>query len=212
MKYFTIFAIMSCAFSSFAQKIDEDLLINQNVIGYIVLNDGDTTHGHVKISARVKNQIRVKFTDETGAIRIYRAKKGEIKGYGFQTVSNSSETMKKWRHFTVKTVSQAPAIFGSKTVFLEAKSTGDLMLYSFYIQRNTDRESPYQHSFYMEGAGFEFTEVTSRNFDRITDILGEECSKIRKSVGQLSFYDFDRIVTFYNRCEEQKELINTKGQ
>ena len=47
------------------------------------------------------------------------------------------------------------------------------MLYSLYIQRNTNRESPYQHSFYIEGAGFEFTEVTSSNFDRVTDILGE---------------------------------------
>ncbi|MGB0861679.1 MAG: hypothetical protein ACPG19_04430 [Saprospiraceae bacterium] len=203
---------MNFAISSFAQKIDEDLLINENVIGYVLSNDGDTIHGEVKISTRIKNQIRVKFIDNAGDVKTYRAKKGEIKGYGFQTVSNSSNTMKKWRHFIVKKVKHAPAIFGSKTVFLEIKSTGDLMLYSLYIQRNTNRESPYQHSFYIEGAGFEFTEVTSSNFDRVTDILGEECSKIRKSVGQLSFYDFGRIVSYYNHCEEQKALINTKGR
>lgn len=212
MRYFTIFAIMSCAFSSFAQKIDEDFFFNQNTIGYVVLNDGDTIHGQVKVSTRVKNQIRVKFSDAAGGIRVYRAQKSKIKGYGFETASNESETMKRWRHFTIKKVGQAPAIFGSKTVFLETKSTGDLMLYSFYIQRNTDRESPYQHNFYMEGAGFEFTEVTSSNFDRITDILGKECSKIRKSVGQLSFYDFDRIVTYYNRCEQERSLINAKRE
>ncbi len=186
----------------FAQNIGEDILINKTVTGYILLENGDTLNGKIKVSNRAKNQVRVKFTNSDGKSTTYKAKKNKLKGYGFETKLGRDATNTKWRHFKLRKVDQPPMIFASSTVFIEIKATGALNLFNFYVETNTQTNSPYKHYYFMEGLGFSFQKISRENFDKITTQLGKNCSKIRRTSGQLSFYDFDRIVTFYNQCQE----------
>lgn len=202
MKILSCILFISWANIVLAQNIGEDILINKTVMGYVLLENGDTLNGKIKVSNRAKNQIRVKFTNEKGKSTTYKSKKKQLKGYGFQTKLGRDATNTKWRHFKLKKVDQRPMIFASTTVFLEIKAVGVLNLFNFYVETNTQTESPYKHYYFIEGQGYSFQKIYQDNFDKITTQLGKNCSKIRRTSGQLSFYDFDRIVTFYNQCQE----------
>lgn len=63
------------------------------VNGYIILPAGDTLRGQLKFGGlwAATNTIRVTFVDNAGIPKRYRAKKGEVVGYGFESLGASKD-------------------------------------------------------------------------------------------------------------------------
>lgn len=198
-------------YSLFAQTIDEDAMINKDVPGYIITENGDTIEGKVKVANRAKNQVRVKFTPQSSfKSSTYKAKDKELLGYGYQTIENSYSKQKvyRYRHFLVKEADQPPVPFSSSTVFMEAKATGSVNLYSYYVESNTQVESTYLHYYFMEAKYSENTDemrqrkVLRGDFERIAESFTEDCPGIRNKIGSAYGYaNLDRIIIEYNNCQ-----------
>lgn len=204
MKNTLILLFIFSSFSMIAQDIDEDVMINKSVPGYIITNIGDTINGRVKVQNRAKNQVKVKFTKEgTRKEKSYKPK--DIKGYGYQTFHNNNATQKvrRDRHFLKKTADQPPVPFSSKNVFMEVKAQGKAILYSFYKQNNSNVESTYTHYYFLEFQdGSRERKITKDDFDWAVPAFLEDCPKISNLIStQLGYSKLEQIVNIYNNCE-----------
>ena len=180
MRYILLMFFVISAFSVKAQKFDEDKKIDQLVPGYVILEQGDSVKGKIKVQTRSKNQVRVKFTDKEGKKFTYKPK--EILGYGYQTVVNndSRQVVYYWRHFHQKKADMAPVPFGSKTVFMEVKAYGKAILYSYYVQRNEEVAMTYMHFYYLKFEdGSRERMITQDDFDWAVPAFLEDCKKNR---------------------------------
>lgn len=220
MKHITLFVlfVFYSGYGLLAQTIDEDLMIDNDVPGYVIMANGDSISGKVKVSSRSKNQVRVKFTPQSSFKSItYKAKDKELKGYGYQTIENNDSPQKVYyyRHFALKEADQPPVPFSSSTVFMEIKAKGSVNLYSYYVESNTQVESTYLHYYFMESKFSDKTDeirrrkVLREDFERTTESFTEDCPAVRNLIGNAYDYsNLDRIVSEYNAC--QKEIIKKK--
>ena len=215
MKHLTLFVLLVFYSGySLAQTIDEDSMIDNDVPGYIIMTNGDSISGKIKVSTRSKNQVRVKFTPESSfKSTTYKAKDKTLLRYGYQTIQNSGSIQKvyKYRHFALKEADQPPVPFSSSTVFMEIKAKGSVSLFSYYVESNTQVESTYLHYYFIESKYSENTDeirrrkVLREDFERTAESFTEDCPAIRNKIG--SAYDYsnlDRIVLEYNACQKEK--------
>lgn len=221
MKYLYLLPILVFITSlSFAQDIDEDVMIGRVVKGYIIFsNTSDTTWGIVKVSTRTTNQIKVNFlADSTSRWKTYKARKKKIIAYGYETKEHttSAQPIKPWRHFLVKEADQPPAPFTSRTVFMEVKAIGDINLYSYYVIADLKTEITYKHNYYIEQKfseaidAYRTRKVTRDNFEPILQSFIEDCPEIEKKLSYLLDYStLPRVIEIYNKCE--KENIGCGG-
>ena len=216
MKHLTLFVLLvfCSGYNLFGQTIDEDLMMDNDVPGYIITQRGDTIKGKVKVANRAKNQVRVKFTPQSKfKSTTYKAKDKDLLGYGYQTIENNGSQQKvyKYRHFLVKDADQPPVPFSSSTVFMEIKAMGSVSLFSYYVESNTQVESTYLHYYFMEAKYSKNTndirqrKVLREDFERTVESFTEDCPAIRNKIG--SAYDYsnlDRIIIEYNSCQTEK--------
>lgn len=76
--WFTLFFITSIITGKSATLVD----------GYIVLPNGDTLRGQIKFGGlrEATNWEEVTFVDKNGVEKKYKAQKGEVKGYGYESM------------------------------------------------------------------------------------------------------------------------------
>lgn len=199
----TILGLLAISINIQAQ-IDEDVMFNQSVPGYIITEEGDTIKGRVKVNTRAKNQVKVRFSPPEGRSKKYTPK--DILGYGYQTVENSHSAYRvpRWRHFLRRTSDQPPIPFSSTNVFMEVKASGKAMLYSFYKQNNAEVSSKYQHYYFLEFKdGTRERKITQDDFDWAVPAFLEDCPRITNLVGSsLGYADLEEVVDIYNNCSE----------
>jgi hypothetical protein len=85
MKYCIFIILIVSSLNLQAESFDEDINIHQEVLGYIIQNNGDTIVGKIKVQTSSKNQIKVKFVFENGRKKTFRPK--NLIGYGYRTGS-----------------------------------------------------------------------------------------------------------------------------
>lgn len=222
MKYLVLFVLfVFCSGSSlFAQEIDEDFMIDKDVPGYIIMNNGDTITGKIKVSTRSKNQVRVKFTPKDSfKSKTYKAKDKNILGYGYTTQENNytDHVVYRNRDFKLKEADQPPVPFSSHIVFMEIKAVGEVNLYSYYVESNTQVASTYLHYYFMETKFSENTneirkrKVLREDFERTVESFTESCPAVRNLIGNAYDYsNLDRIVVEYNNCRTKTVLGGTE--
>ena len=211
-----VLLIFCSSYGLFAQEIDEDFMIDKAVPGYIIMNNNDTILGKVKVSSRSKNQVRVKFTKQSSfKEKTYKAKDKKLLGYGYTTQENNDteQVVYRKRNFRLKKADQPPVPFSSNIVFMEAKAIGQVNLYSYYVESNTQVTSTYLHYYFMEAKYSENTEeirerkVMREDFERITESFTEDCPVIRNKISiAYDYSNLDRIVVEYNNCQQKKKI------
>ena len=218
MKYLFLFVLLvfCSGYSLFAQEIDEDFMIDKDVPGYIIMNNNDTIQGKIKVSTRSKNQVRVKFTPQSSfKTKTYKAKDKTLLGYGYTTQENNgaNQIVYRNRDFKIKEADQPPIPFSSHTVFMEAKAVGEVNLYSYYVESNTQVASTYLHYYFMESKFSDKTnelrkrKVLREDFERTVESFTESCPPVRNLIGNAYDYsNLDRIVIAYNNCKN-KEIL-----
>jgi hypothetical protein len=221
MKHLVLFLlfVFCSTYALFAQEIDEDFMINKDVPGYIIMTNNDTILGKVKIATRSKNQVRVKFTPQNSfKTKTYKAKDKKLLGYGYTTQQNNDtkQIVFRNRDFLLKEADQPPVPFSSNTVFMEIKATGQVNLYSYYVESNTQVASTYLHYYFMDAKYSDNTEETRErkvmreDFERITESFTEDCPIIRNKINiAYDYSNLDRIVAEYNNCQNKKNLGGT---
>ncbi len=207
MNHILIMTFLFFALTMQAQDIDEDVMINKSVPGYIIKESGDTIKGRVKVQTRSRNQVKVKFIAE-GTFKEKSYKPKHLLGYGYQTRENnySKQKVERYRHFLKKEADQPPVPFSSKLVFMEVKAQGKAILYSFYKQSNSQVESSYIHYYFLEFAdGSRERKITKDDFDWAVPAFLEDCPKISNLIGtRLGYSKLEEIVRIYNNCDNYK--------
>lgn len=216
MKYIALFIFLISSSSLFAQEIDEDHMIDKDVPGYIIMTNNDTLQGKVKVSSRSKNQVRVKFTQQSSVkSRTYKAKDKKLIGYGYTTQENNDtrQIVYRKRDFRLKQADQPPVPFSSDIVFMEVKASGQVNLYSYYVESNTQVSSTYLHYYFMDSKYSDNTDevrkrkVMREDFERITESFTEDCPVIRNKISiSYDYSNLDRIVAEYNNCQNRKTI------
>jgi hypothetical protein len=208
MKYFIIIILIIRSLNLQAQSFDEDIMIHQEILGYIITNDGDTTIGKIKVQTRSKNQIKVKFVFENGRKKTFRPK--NLIGYGYQTRVSCGNPRDpnyyRYRHFLRKTADDKPMPFSSKTVFMEVKESGRAILYSYYLQNNENVENKYIHYYYLQFQdGTRERKITQDDFDWAVPAFLEDCKEMTNLVNtRMGFANLEELVKIYNECQIQE--------
>jgi hypothetical protein len=197
-----------------AQSFDEDINIHQEVLGYIIQNNGDTIVGKIKVQTRSKNQIKVKFVFENGRKKTFRPK--NLIGYGYQTRVNCGNprdsSYYRYKHFLKRTANDKPMPFSSKTVFMEVNISGRAMLYSYYVEDDGNVENnnnvcnKYIHYYYLEFKdGTRARKITQDDFGWAIPTFLEDCKEIADLVRiRMVFANLEELVKIYNECEIQE--------
>ena len=204
MKISTLLLLLFLGNGLLAQQFDEDRMLSQLVPGYVVLQNGDTLKGKVKVQTRSKNEVKVKFYNlEEEKREIYKPK--QILGYGYQTTVSTAEgqVIYSWRHFITKKADMRPKTFASKMVFMEVIKSGKAILYSYYVEFNEKVALTYKHYYYLEFESGMFKLVTEDNFGWTVPEFLEDCQKIATIVGtRMGYSNLEEMVEIYNSCDE----------
>ncbi len=196
-----------------AQEIDEDIMLNKAVKGYIVFENQDTTWGRVKISTRANNQIKVNFlADSTHRWKTYKAKNEKVAAYGYVVRENviTPQIVNRWRHFKRRTVNQPPTPFSSSTVFMECKAAGEINLYSYYVLLPLYVETTYEHyyiieqKFAVDAEEYRRRKITRDNFEKWIAAFSEDCKKVEELSALYS--NFEKVIELYNECQMERVL------
>jgi hypothetical protein len=201
MKYCIFIILIVSSLNLQAESFDEDINIHQEVLGYIIQNNGDTIVGKIKVQTRSKNQIKVKFVFENGRKKTFRPK--NLIGYGYRTGSPPPTCSPyRYRHFLKRTADDKPMPFSSKMVFMEVKASGRAILYSYYVQNNENVENKYFHYYYLQFNGTRERKITQENFDWAVPTFLEDCKEIVNLVRtRMVFANLEELVLIFNKCE-----------
>ncbi len=167
--------------------------------GYVILMDGQKMNGKIQMLSPTLNEVKVKFINESGKKKIFKAK--EVQEYGFKynrydrTTENMVET---WVTYVQKRVTYVPVPFGSKTALVERQETGKINFYNFFHETRM-QNNPLQKTIYVE-KGEQMEEVTRKNYKRIMKHFTTDYPELRAKVGTpgYGFKHVAKIVKEYN--------------
>jgi hypothetical protein len=178
--------------------------------GYIVTKTGEKINGYVIIKNNITlDQIKIKFIDFKGEKSSYKAK--DIKGYGYRAIRDNEAGNRAmlWSHYESRGVEKAPMLFGPKTVFMERIAEGDVVLFEYWIQVNSNIENPYQRYFFLERDG-ERVKLTNENFVAEGASFFSDNQDIADKMGQVNhrFRHMKRVVNVYNNWKKRQETAS----
>ena len=179
--------------------------------GYIVTKSGEKINGHVTIKNNITlDQVKIKFIDYKGQKFSYKAK--DISGYGYRDIQDTEWGGREWAwvHYESRNVSVAPIPFGPKTVFMERVAEGDVVLFQYWIQVNSNIENPYKRYFFLERNG-ERVELTNENFVQEASSFFSDNVEIAQNMGQVNhrFRHMKRVVNNYNNWKARQVASNS---
>lgn len=175
--------------------------------GYIVTKAGEKINGYVFIKNNITlDQIKIKFIDFKGEKSSYKAK--DIKGYGYRTIRDNEAGNRAllWFHYESKGVDKSPVPFGPKTVFMKRIAEGNVVLFEYWMQVNSNIENPYERYFFLERDG-ERVKLTNENFVEKGASFFSDNQDIASKMGQVNhrFRHIERVVNNYNNWKKRQE-------
>ncbi|MGB0863143.1 MAG: hypothetical protein ACPG19_10000 [Saprospiraceae bacterium] len=178
--------------------------------GYIINEAGKKINGYVIIKNNITlDQIKIKFIDFKGKKSSYKAK--DIKGYGYRAIRDNEVGNRAmlWSHYESRKVEKAPIAFGPKTVFMERVAEGDVVIFEYWMQVNSNIENPYKRYFFLERDG-ERVKLTDENFVERSASFFSDNQDIANKMGQVNhrFRHMKKVVERYNNWKKRQETAS----
>lgn len=175
--------------------------------GYVVTTQGDTIHGKIQMLSPTLNEVKVKFINNEGIKRIYRAK--ELDGYAFKVPEIRKKKYQQpaeWIYYIKKEVEYPPVPFGSTIVLMQRQVNGRTNMYNYYIETRS-RETEYDHIIYVE-KGTTMVKISKQNYKKVIKRFLEDYPALQAKVGKRG-YGFKHIE---NILKEYNAYIATKRE
>jgi len=189
----TAFAIFFLSSSLFAQK-------GEKVPGYVTLKNGQKLEGQIKVGSITDNEVKVLFYNNSGSKTTY--KPTDLKGYGYESIDmdDLGNDVMAWMHYETHKVDYPPKPFGPTTVFMQMEETGDVSLYTYYIESRTDVKNPYRYFYYLKDDQGNLNKVEKEDFTAVVKKVFGTYSALTSRVGQkgFSYRNLDRMVRDFN--------------
>ena len=167
--------------------------------GFLITTSGDTLKGKIQMLSITMNQVKVKFINEKGKRRVYRAK--DLQSYSFKVkVWNrlAQEYDVKWILYTKKTVEKPPVPFSSNKVLVQQEVIGNISIYNYYIETRSNQSI--EHIVYLEKDDILYV-VDKTNYKKILSILMADFPFMKDKVGtkNYTYKHLNATIKEYNR-------------
>lgn len=167
--------------------------------GFLITTSGDTLRGKIQMLSPTMNQVKVKFINEKGRKRVYRAK--DLQAYSFKIkVWNrlAQEYDVKWILYTKKTVEKPPVPFRSNKVLVQQEVIGNISIYNYYIEIRSNQSI--EHIVYLEKDDILYV-VDKANYKKILGILMADFPFMKDKVGtkKYTYKYLGSTIKEYNR-------------
>lgn len=206
MKHYLLFMVL--LFPVFLSNTSgcEDAKRTFKYEGYIIDADGNKQNGYVILKAHLTlDQVKIKFINHKGKKKTYKPK--DIKGYGYRDIKDNEYGNRAWiwSHYETRTADVAPVAFGPKTVFMERVTEGEVVLFQYWIQKNTNIEKPYHRIYYLE-RGNERVKLTEEDFIEKGKLFFSDNETIATNMGKVNhrYRNMNRVVNNYNSWKEKQ--------
>lgn len=211
MKFFTntikvsllLLTFLSFSITSQAKKSYE---------GYVVINSGEKLEGKIQMLSPTLNEVKVKFTDNTGKKSTFKAK--EVKEYSFKVQKwNKSERkhIDEWIVYTRKSVERSPIAFGPTEVLIERQVGGTINMYNHFVEQNSDIQNPFVHIIYVEKEADQLVVITKSNYKKVLKEMTSEYPTLQAKIGTRGngFKHIAEIITSYNNwiTETSRDVV-----
>ncbi len=178
--------------------------------GYIINAEGEKINGHVILKSNLTyDEVKIKFINYKGKKSTYKAK--NIKGFGYRSIKNNEAGNRSWMwsHYESKKVDEAPVPFGPKNVFMERITEGEVVLFQYWIQQNTNIDNPYKRYFYVQ-RGDETVKLTNKNFIEEGRAFFSDNEDIVANLGKVNhrFRHTKKVVKKYNDWKARQATSN----
>lgn len=172
--------------------------------GYVVMNQGDTLHGKIRLLKPSLNEIKVKFINPQAKTVTYKS--DQIRAYGFQIKAYDKTAKKRttrWIRYIRKQVEQSPIPFGPKLVLLECQAAGEISFYRHFIEAEAS-SIPLRQVYYLEKYDM-MVKVDKENYRGILTDFVEDFPILASKVGTKGyrFAQIPLIVNEYNQWGQQ---------
>ena len=199
MKNFLQTLTIAILMFSFASAANAAETAKKVYAGYVVLEGGEKLTGKITMLSPTLNEVKVKFTNEAGKTKTYKAKEVAEYGFTYNRYDRTTENMVATNVVYVnKKVGYSAVPFGSKNVLIERQETGKINFFNFFYETRM-QNNPLQKTIYVE-KGEKFEEVTRKNYKRILKDMTTDYPELRVKIGTpgYGFKHAAKIVKEYN--------------
>jgi hypothetical protein len=167
--------------------------------GFVITISGDTLQGQLEMLSPTINQVKIKFIDENGKKKFYKAK--DLQAYAFKVEvwnKESKDKELKWIYYTKKTVERSPVPFSSTEVLMQQEIRGNISIYNYYIETRSEQEM--KHVIYLEKNNVLYP-ITKDNYKEVLKELMTDFPFIKDKIGTKGYtYNvFEETVKEYNQ-------------
>ena len=199
MKNFLQTLTIAILMFSFASAANASESAKKVYAGYVILKDGEKMTGKIQMLSPTLNEVKVKFTNEAGKTKVYKAKNVQEYGFTYNRYDRTTENMVATNvTYVNKKVGYSAVPFGSKNVLIERQETGKINFFNFFYETRM-QNNPLQKTIYVE-KGEKFEEVTRKNYKRILKDMTTDYPELRAKIGTpgYGFKHAAKIVKAYN--------------
>lgn len=167
----------------------------------LILESGKEIKGFIKYGDYVDREVKLKYYKTRGGkAKTYKPK--HIKAYSAQVIlkDEAGKPYKTWKHYDRMEADRAPRIFASKLVWMEREVSGDIKLWTFYVEDPSNVADPYDYWYYIGLPSGQIVQVTEKNFQHISRNTFASYTALNSRVGDKDFRyrNLDRMVRDFN--------------